>query len=151
MVPLLATLTFAALSAAVAIIDIRTYRIPDILNLLILITGFGAHYVLGLDLATPLIGAAVGYGALYTIAIVYRRVRGRDGIGMGDAKLFGASGAWIGWSGLPFQLLIAACLGLAMVSAQRIAGRKIRATDRLPFGPFLVAGALVVWMIQIWA
>ena len=47
-------------------------------------------------LVTPLIGAAVGFGALWLLAFLYRRVRGREGLGGGEPFLLGAGGAWVG-------------------------------------------------------
>jgi len=90
------------------------------------------------------IGAALGYGALLAIALAYRALRGRDGLGLGDAKLLGALGAWFGWQALPFILLIAASTGLAVMLAT---GRAKDRTARAPLGTFLALAALPAWII----
>lgn len=144
----LATLVLFALLAAVAIIDLRTMRIPDLLNLLVVASGLGATAILGGSLLNSAIGIVAGYGAMWGVSEGYRAVRGADGIGMGDAKLLAGAGAWLGWAGLPFVVLIASSVGLAWVALKRLAGRTVSARDALAFGPFLCVGMFVVWLAQ---
>ena len=124
---------------ALAAIDLRTMMLPDILTVPVLVLGL---FVAGTDgrLAESLIGAALGFGVFALIATMYRRWRGHDGLGLGDAKLLGAAGAWVGWAGLPSIVLIAslAALVVAMPMALRVAGRG--AQREIAFGPYL-AGA----------
>jgi prepilin signal peptidase PulO-like enzyme (type II secretory pathway) len=71
-------------------------------------------------------------------------VRGRVGLGGGDAKLFAAIGAWIGWPGLPSVLLISGFAGLTYAFLR---GRgRLRPHDRIPFGPALALGGWIVWL-----
>jgi len=93
-----------------------------------------------------LIGAAVGFGGLWLLAFLYRRVRGRDGLGGGDPFLLGAIGAWVGWAGLPSVLLWASAAGLAVVAAKLVLRRPVASADRLPFGVFLAVGAWMTWL-----
>lgn len=80
-----------------------------------------------------LIGAVAGFVSLWAIGEAYRRVRGREGLGLGDAKLLGAIGAWMGWMALPFVLLAASVIGLV---AAALTGALTR--DRaVPFGAAL--------------
>jgi leader peptidase (prepilin peptidase) / N-methyltransferase len=103
-----------------------------------------------LDLAPPmdarLIGGIGGFAALAAVAAAYRLLRGRQGLGGGDPKLFGAIGCWLGWQALPTVLLAAALIGLAAVLGLRMGGRRVSATDRLPFGVMLAAAAFTVWL-----
>jgi leader peptidase (prepilin peptidase)/N-methyltransferase len=62
--------------------------------------------------------------------------------------LFGAIGCWLGWHALPLVLLAAALIGLAAVLGLYMGGRKVTATDRLPFGVMLAAAAFTVWIGQ---
>ena len=80
------------------------------------------------------------------IGEVYRRIRGRIGLGMGDVKLFAALGCWTGWQGLPGIILHAALASLIWALLLRLAGRRITATTRLPFGPFLCLAGWLVWL-----
>jgi leader peptidase (prepilin peptidase)/N-methyltransferase len=137
-----ATAILAALVTAAAAWDLRNLRIPDPLNLLLAATGFAANWALGNSLADSLIGAAAGYGVILAANLAYRRLRGRDGVGMGDAKMLAGAGAWVGWSLLPFVLLAASLLGIAFALA-----RRLPATGRIPFGPFIGVGLLLAWSV----
>jgi leader peptidase (prepilin peptidase)/N-methyltransferase len=133
---------------AVALVDARTHRIPDALNAAMAASGLAAAAAIGADLAAHAIGLVLGYAAFAGFAWAYRRVRGREGLGLGDAKFLAAAGAWLGWSGLPFVVLAAASLGLGFIAASAVAGRKMRGEDALPFGPFLACGVGLVWAAQ---
>ncbi|MGI4876532.1 MAG: prepilin peptidase [Janthinobacterium lividum] len=89
-----------------------------------------------------LIGAAAGYLSLAAMAAGYKALRGRVGLGGGDAKLFAASGAWLGWEALPTVLAAAAIAGL--VVALLLWRRGLTTTTRLPFGIFLAAATWIV-------
>jgi leader peptidase (prepilin peptidase)/N-methyltransferase len=132
----------------IAVIDAEHFRLPDQLTLPLLATGGLAAVVL--DHTAPLdavIGAAFGFAGLWGLAFVYRRLRGRDGLGDGDPILLAAGGAWVGWIGLPSVLLWASAAGLSFVVAKFLVGRPMSATDRLPFGPCLAAGIWLTWML----
>ena len=82
---------------ALAWIDWDSMLLPDALTLPLIPAGLLATLWLEPELATDhALAAAVGYTALRGLALVYRRVRGRDGLGEGDAKLLAALGAWVG-------------------------------------------------------
>lgn len=89
---------------------------------------------------------AIGAGAGFTLVVIvrelYRRLRGREGMGLGDAKLMAAAGAWAGWQGLAGVLLIAAVTGLAAA----VVLRRTSLSDALPFGPFLALGIWLTWL-----
>ena len=132
----------------IAVIDAEHFCLPDQLTLPLLATG-GLAAVL-LDHTAPLdalIGAAAGFGSLWVLAFVYRRLRGREGLGDGDPFLLAAGGAWVGWMGLPSVLLWASAAGLSLVGARLLVGNKVTAADRLPFGPCLAAGIWLTWML----
>ena len=77
---------------------------------------------------------------------LYRRWRGRDGLGLGDAKLLAASGAWLGLEGIAPTLLAASLSGLAAALIGHVAGRPIAAETRVPFGPFLAGATWLIWL-----
>lgn len=122
--------------------DLAEFRIPDAVSLPLIAGGLLCSWWHGAA-GSALIGAAVGYLSFVAIEILYRRVRGRDGLGRGDAKLFAAAGAWVGWSGLAPVLLIGAgsALAWALVTGNRDAP--------LPFGPFLALGLLSVYAVRM--
>lgn len=92
------------------------------------------------------IGAVAGYLAMIAVAHLYRRYREREGLGDGDAYLFGALGAWIGWQGLPTVLLFAGVSGLLTVAMQVRGVQAIGWMTRIPFGPHLCLGGWLVWL-----
>ena len=137
---------------ALALIDLRCFRLPDALTLPLLLAGL--LVALGserldwplrapafLDAAT---GAAAGAGGLYLVAAAYAVLRRREGMGMGDAKLAGVAGAWLGWQPLPLLLLLAATGTLVVALASR--AKDLRADTALPLGPGLAAAMFVLYL-----
>lgn len=129
----------------IAVIDAEHMLLPDSLTLPLIVAGLavGAWRTPGLD---HIIGAAAGFAALSLVALVYRRLRGLDGLGDGDPRLFAASGAWLGWTALPTVLLGATLLALGYVLVRQARGHRLGAQDALPFGPFLAAATWGVWL-----
>ena len=128
-----------------AIIDLRVFLLPDVLTFPLLAAGVAVSYALAPSaLADHLIGAAAGFAVFAAIAFVYRRLRGHEGLGFGDAKLMAALGAWLAWQGLPSTLLFGAIAALIFVLTRSLAGRRI--TDPIPFGAFLALGGWIVWL-----
>jgi leader peptidase (prepilin peptidase)/N-methyltransferase len=80
------------------------------------------------------------------IGWLYRRMRGRHGLGLGDAKLLAAAGAWLGWAALPSVVVIAAVLALALALAQALGCAKLALTGKLAFGPHLALAFWLVWL-----
>lgn len=143
----LITLLLGAVLSLLAAIDIEIQRLPDPLTLPLILAGLAVTYALQLDdVVWRLVAAAAGYGLLFAMAQFFRRVRGIDALGMGDAKLFAASGAWLGLGGLPSVLLIASLAALLMVLVAKVRGVAIDRSTRIPFGPFLALGFWITWL-----
>jgi leader peptidase (prepilin peptidase)/N-methyltransferase len=90
--------------------------------------------------------AAAGFAALFAVAWGYRALRGRAGLGLGDAKLLAAAGAWLGMEALPSVMLWAcgsALLAVLIAAAFRL---PVEGATRIPFGPFLALGFWIVWL-----
>lgn len=133
---------------ALALLDLENFWLPDRLTLPLLTAGIGtAGAGLSIRLADSLIGAVAGFVALALIAWVYRRVRGRSGMGGGDPKLLAAIGAWLGWTVLPLVLLLASLTGLAAIGMRALRGQAVSAADRLPLGTLLAVAAWPLWLI----
>jgi leader peptidase (prepilin peptidase)/N-methyltransferase len=132
---------------ALALIDWRCLRLPDVLTLPLLLLGLGACFVLAPDaLGGHAAAVVVGYGAFRGLAWTYRRLRGRDGLGAGDAKLLAAGGAWLGLGALPILVL---CAALATLGLAVLQGRgRIDPAMPIPFGPGL---AVAVWGLWLWS
>lgn len=134
---------------ALAAVDFAAFWLPDLLTgALAAVALAGGMAGIGVALEDRLIGGAAGFGVLWLAAMLYRRIRGRIGLGGGDPKLFGAIGLWLGWRSLPVVLLAASLAGLAFVAARMVAGRRPGATDRLPLGTLLAGAAFLCWAVQ---
>lgn len=131
-----------------AVLDAEHFWLPDAITLPLA----GAGLALGLNFDPPfvhrLIGAVAGYGVLTAIASLYRSARGREGMGAGDPKLFGAIGGWLGWQALPFVMILASLAALASVAIGLARGRDVTATTRLPFGAPLAVAGWAVWLVD---
>ncbi len=140
---------FGWLLLALAAIDLAAFWLPDRLTAALALAGLGTGLAsLPPDLTQRLIGGFAGYGALWLVATGYRALRGREGLGGGDAKLMGAIGLWLGWRALPLVLLAACLLGFAVLLLWRLRGRQVTAADRLPLGTLLAAAAFPLWLFQ---
>jgi leader peptidase (prepilin peptidase) / N-methyltransferase len=128
-------------------IDALCLRLPDVLTLPLLLGGLGVAAMDGADQASwHAVAAACGYLGLRGIALAYRTLRGREGLGAGDAKLLAAAGAWLGLAALPWLLLLAAISALVWVLAAAVAGRSLHAGTEVAFGPFLAAAFWLLWL-----
>jgi leader peptidase (prepilin peptidase)/N-methyltransferase len=144
---LVLTCIFGWTLLTLAVIDWRHLILPDVLTLPLLAIGIiSSLTVLPGNPLDHVIGAVAGFVAFTAIAFIYARLRGRAGLGFGDAKLLAAIGAWVTWIGLPSVVLYATVLGLISVLLGSILGKKLALTDRIPFGTYLAAGGWLVWL-----
>lgn len=132
---------------ALALLDLRHFWLPDRLVAALAVAAMlPSAFGLPPALFDRLVGGVAAWLAFMAIRFLYRRLRGREGMGAGDAKLFGALGLWLGWRLLPLLLLLAALGGLAVALATAIGRGGIDRSSRLPFGLFL---ALASWPLEL--
>ena len=133
---------------ALSLIDLRCHRLPDFLTLTTLLAGLSVTlFAWPASLPEHLIGAVLGYAALAGLGSLYRVLRGCDGIGLGDAKLLAAGGAWLSWQALPGIVLSAAVLALlATLTVRLVQSAPLSATTRVPFGPYLATAIWLTWL-----
>ena len=81
-------------------------------------------------------------GGLFLLAEAWLCLRGEEGLGLGDAKLLGMFGAFLGWQGAVATLVLGSIAGATVGLGMLLFGRA-EAKTRLPFGLFLSAGALL--------
>lgn len=128
-------------------IDLDHERLPDALTLPLIVGGLAATAAMEpwaiLDHA---LGAVLGYAILRLLAYAYRALRGREGIGGGDAKLLAAAGAWVGWQELNSILVLGALAGLTTALLQRRVGEGLGGGTVVPFGPGLALG---LWLVRL--
>lgn len=138
---------FGWLLLTLGAIDLRAFWLPNVLTAPLAVLGLAIGPA---PMDERIIGGLAGFGVLWLVAALYRRVRGREGLGGGDPKLFGAIGCWLGWQALPMVLLSACAIGLGIVLALRLFGHKMTAVDRLPFGALLAPAAFLAWFVAAW-
>ncbi|MGF1641915.1 MAG: prepilin peptidase [Rhodospirillales bacterium] len=145
--PLWASCVLGWALLALAVIDQRHRVLPDALTLPLLAAGLAVAWLLDPGAAIDhAVGAATGFGVLIALARIYRRLRGRDGLGGGDAKLLAAAGAWVSWTGLAGVVLVASATALAVVLARTLLGRPVPGDEQIPFGPYLALATWLVWL-----
>jgi leader peptidase (prepilin peptidase)/N-methyltransferase len=156
---------FAALLVVLAITDLRERILPDQVNFI----GLGAGLLfsiftksldgtalwlanrwfdfpppqMALSFADAVLGALAGSGLLWIVAEGYFRIRGREGMGLGDVKMMAAVGAFLGLKRTMMTVLLGSLLG-SVIGIFLIAVSKKGRDYELPFGTFLGAGALLV-------
>lgn len=141
---------FGWMLLALAALDLRAFWLPDRLTGLLALGGVAAGAA-GLlpEAGDRVLGGAAGFGLLWGVARAYRLLRGREGMGGGDPKLFGAIGLWLGWRMLPAVLLTAGLLGLGVVAWRAATGRAVARDDALPLGTLLAIAAYPAWWMMI--
>lgn len=137
------TCVLAAVLVRLSWTDIQTQRLPDRLTFPLIVAGLAFAAVGGWPtLITSIMGGAVGFASLALLGQYHFSRTGREGLGLGDAKLFAAAGTWMGWAALPVTMLIAATSALVFVLITR------RSATQIPFGPWLSLGFFAVWLAQ---
>ena len=141
----------ALIMLAIAVIDWRSFIIPDWLNALALGLAFihaavGDPSMMGTAIATAAMRAAVLALIFFVVRGVYAYVRNRQGLGLGDVKLAGVAGAWLDFATIPIAIELAVLAALSgYVVRQMILRRPISATSRLPFGFFFAPAIWICW------
>jgi leader peptidase (prepilin peptidase) / N-methyltransferase len=145
----------AIIVLAIAVIDARFFIIPNELSA----AGFALALVNAAALAPHAIAEAIGMAALRGVVLallflglraLYRRVRGREGIGLGDVKLSAVAGAWLGVNTIPIAIEIAALSALAVLGVRHYAGgRPLDAALKFPFGLFLAPSIWLCWLLEV--
>jgi leader peptidase (prepilin peptidase)/N-methyltransferase len=128
---------------ALAVIDFKTFILPNVITFPLIAGGLIFGFFMA-DWKDAALGALIGYFGFLGLELAYKKLRNRDGLGRGDAKLLAAGGAWCGWFGLPFIILIASASGL--VHALMVSVKSKDEPTELPFGPHLALGIFLTWL-----
>jgi len=146
-----------AVLAALSAIDLKTRLLPNALVLLLAALGVLFHLSTGFALTSPLYsvaGAATGYGLLWTIRFFANQYYGQDSLGLGDVKLLGAGGLWLGPDGVLLAITLGAFAGLVhgvavgLYTAARTKSPVNLHRLAIPAGPGFAAGliASAAWL-----
>ncbi|MCB2114376.1 MAG: prepilin peptidase [Parvularculaceae bacterium] len=138
----LAAAIFGWALIALAAIDLETGYLPDAITIPLITLGLVVNaFALFAAPADALIGAAAGFVTFWAIGRAFEKLRGKEGLGLGDAKLLAAAGAWGGWIILPFVVFVGAAATLLAIGLARTFGKRAALDQPVPFGPGLCAAA----------
>ena len=143
----------AVIAVAIAAVDLRRYVIPD--EFVVAGLALALVQAAALDnepLAAIALAAVRGLllaGIFFALRAIYARVRGREGIGLGDVKLAAMAGAWLELDAIPFAIAIAALAALAAIAVrQALVRRPLRGGSRVPFGAFFAPAIWLAWLLE---
>lgn len=141
--PILTVIYFIFVSLLIigSFIDLDFLIIPDIITLSGIVIGLVGS-LLYQGFLKSLLGALVGGGSLYLIAITATAVLKKEAMGMGDVKLLAMIGSFIGWQWALFTIFSSSLLG-TIVGLILIALKKADIKGKIPFGPYLAMGSVV--------
>jgi leader peptidase (prepilin peptidase)/N-methyltransferase len=135
---------FFTILLGIAMTDAREYIIPDEFSLGGAVLGLIFAFAGGaLPWPDALIGALVGYGLLWLVAVIGHRMFGEEAMGGGDVKMMAMIGAFLGWQGVLLTLFLGALIGTAIFLPMKLMGRE----KLVPFGIFLAIGAAAMWLV----
>lgn len=141
------TAAFGWTLLALAAMDIRAFVLADVLTLPLTGAGLVTIALFNPDLLPwHIAGGVAGFVGMVAVAFGYRKLRGREGLGFGDAKFMAAAGTWTGLAGLGSVLLYAAASGLAFATVMRMRGAEVGAVSEIPLGAGIALGLWLVWL-----
>lgn len=138
---------------ALSLADWRHFLLPDAVTLPLIPLGLAVTWWLVPGNAGAVFNhaasAAVVVLALLALRWGYARLRGREGLGLGDVKLCAAAGVWLGPLLLPWLFVAAGGLALGCLVLEALAGRGREVSDALPFGLFLAPAFWGLWLFKL--
>ena len=128
-------------------IDLKHFIIPNEITFSMMALGFLKSFDPNLNSLFPnyinsLIGGLLGYGIIWSIIYFYKQVRKKEGMGLGDAKLFGVIGFWFGWIAIPFVIFLSSIIALLSVVPSLLKNSRTM-SSQIPFGPYIIIGTLI--------
>ena len=151
----LTTLLFFILSIFFIIIffiDLKHFIIPNELTFPLMAIGLFKSFDPNLNqylfpnFLNSLVGGVAGYLIIWMIIFIYKRLRNKEGMGLGDAKLLSAIGFWFGWISIPFILFFSSFIALVLAIPSLINKSK-NLSSQIPFGPYLILGCVLYLLL----
>ncbi len=128
-------------------IDIEHFIIPNQITFPLMTIGFLKSFDPNLHFIFPnyinsLIGGIFGYLIIFSIIYFYKNLRKKEGMGLGDAKLFAVIGFWFGWISIPFVIFLSSFIALISITPSLLKKTKGMSSE-IPFGPYIILATLV--------
>lgn len=155
---LAARLLFTGAMIVLFVVDLTHRLLPNAITLPGVLVGLVCSSFLSPGWVSAGIGTVAGAGSLLLISEAYFRVRGEQGLGMGDVKMLAMVGAFLGWPLMLLTLLLASLLG-SVVGFAMLASSRGDLQYPLPFGSFLAVAAvtatvcgepLIAWYLSLY-
>ena len=134
-------------------IDLKHFIIPNSLTFPLMFIGFIKSFDPNLNNSlfpnyiNSLIGGVIGYLIIWLIIFVYKKIRNKEGMGLGDAKLLSAIGFWFGWVSIPFVLFLSSIIALGL-SLPSLINKSKNLSSQIPFGPYIIIGITLYIFIK---
>ena len=135
-------------------IDLKHYIIPDSLNFSLILICFIKNFTtqdllkFSYNIQDSLLGGAIGYLIIWLIILLYKKMRNKEAMGLGDAKLLSAFGFLLGLKSIFIILFVASVLGLLFVlPSLLLKNRSIGSI--IPFGPFIILAAILEYFFNL--
>ena len=135
-------------------IDLKHYIIPDSLNFSLILICFIKNFTtqdllkFSYNIQDSLLGGAIGYLIIWLIIYIYKKMRNKEAMGLGDAKLLSAFGFLLGLKSIFIILFVASVLGLLFVlPSLLLKNRSIGSI--IPFGPFIILAAILEYFFNL--
>ncbi len=151
----LTTLLFFILSIFFVIIffiDLKHFIIPNELTFPLMAIGLFKSFDPNLNqylfpnFLNSVIGGVAGYLIIWMIIFFYKRLRNKEGMGLGDAKLLSAIGFWFGWISIPFILFFSSFIALVL-AIPSLMNKSKNLSSQIPFGPYLILGCVLYLLL----
>ena len=150
------TILFFILSIGFLIIffiDLKHFIIPNEITYPLMMLGFLKSFDPNLNLnlfpnfIDSLIGGFFGYVIIWLVIFIYKKLRNKEGMGLGDAKLVSVIGFWFGWISIPFVIFFSSAIALIKVIPDLIKNKK-NLSSEIPYGPYLIVGCLTFLILN---
>ena len=151
----LTTILFFILSICFIIIifiDMKHFIIPNELTFTLMVIGFIKSFdpylnqYLFPNYLNSLIGGVMGYSIIWFIIFAYKKLRNKEGMGLGDAKLLSAIGFWFGWISIPFILFFSSFVAL-IFAVPGLLNKSKNLSSQIPFGPYIILGCVMYLLL----
>ena len=134
-------------------IDLDHFIIPNELTFPLMIIGFLKSFDPNVNLnlfpnyMESLIGGVFGYILIWGIITLYMKIRKKEGMGLGDAKLLSAIGFWFGWYSIPYVIFLSS-LSALLIALPSLINKSKSMSSQIPFGPYLIFGTIAYLFVR---
>jgi len=153
--PAIVSTLLAGFAIWIALIDLEERIIPDLANVAIAILGLTLIVLetpssaLMEEIPDALLRVIAAGGLLFLVRLAFKRLTGKEGLGLGDVKLMSAGATVLSWVSLPYALVLAAAAAILVIGLRGIRrGAWLDRETEIPFGAFLAPAIWVAFLLE---